>query len=60
LGLTSDPAGIGNASTLLKAAGNIGFSSSSYGVILTSPNSTCYLLGISNAGLITTSTVTCP
>ncbi|MGC9610938.1 MAG: type II secretion system protein [Minisyncoccia bacterium] len=60
LGLTSDPATIGNANTLLKAAGNIGFSASTYGPILVSPGGTCYLLGISNAGIITTSTATCP
>lgn len=49
-----------STNVLLKAAGNIGFSASSYGIILNSPGGTCFLLGISNAGIITTSTATCP
>lgn len=44
----------------LKTSGNIGFSTSSVGVVLVSPNGTCFRLGISNAGVITTSTATCP
>ncbi|MEK7089908.1 MAG: prepilin-type N-terminal cleavage/methylation domain-containing protein [Patescibacteria group bacterium] len=55
-------AGASLAGTLsaIKSAGDVGFSSSSYGVVLVSPNTTCYRLGVSNAGLITTTTVTCP
>ena len=59
LGLGVNPP-FSNASTTLKSNGNIGFSNSSYGVILNSPGGTCFRLGISNAGIITTSTVTCP
>ncbi len=60
LGLSTDPAAVNNANTLLKSAGSIGFTASTYGLILNSPGGTCYQLGISNSGAITTSTVTCP
>lgn len=56
LGTTFSP----STNVLLKSAGNIGFSASTYGVILNSPGGTCFLLGISNTGIITTSTITCP
>ena len=46
--------------TKLKATGNLAVSSSSYGMVLMSPNSTCYRLGVSNAGAVTTTTVACP
>lgn len=44
----------------LKTSGNIGFSTSSVGLVLVSPNGTCFRLGVSNAGGVTTSTATCP
>lgn len=44
----------------LKTSGNIGFSTSSVGLVLVSPNGTCFRLGVSNAGVVTTSTATCP
>lgn len=59
LGLGTNPP-FGNASTTLKSNGSIGFTGSTYGLILNSPGGTCYQLGISNGGTITTSTVTCP
>jgi len=43
----------------LNLLGSLGFTSSTYGVILKSLNGTCYLLGVSNAGAITTSTADC-
>lgn len=49
-----------STNALIKAAGNIGFSDSAYGVILKSAGGTCFLLGISNSGAIATSTATCP
>ena len=49
-----------STNVLLKSAGNIGFTGSSYGIILTSPGGSCFLLGISDAGFITTSSKTCP
>lgn len=62
-GYFSGSLGIGvspNSAYSIKAAGNIGFSSTTYGVVLMSPNSTCYRVGISDTGTFTTSTVTCP
>ncbi len=50
----------GSTNVLLKVNGNIGFGASGQGVILTSPGGACFLIGISNAGAITTSTITCP
>lgn len=44
----------------IKSSGNIGFTTSTAGIVLMSPNGTCYRLGISNAGGYTTSTITCP
>jgi Tfp pilus assembly protein FimT len=58
IGLGTGPSA--STDVLLKAAGNIGFSASTYGPILRSAGGTCFLLGISNAGIITTSTATCP
>jgi Tfp pilus assembly protein FimT len=58
IGLGTSPSASTNV--LLKAAGNIGFSASTYGLILVSAGGTCYQLGVSNSGAITTSTVTCP
>lgn len=43
----------------LNVLGNIGFTSSTYGLILRSANNTCFLLGVSNVGAITTSTSDC-
>lgn len=39
--------------------GDLGFSTSSVGVILKSPGGTCFRLGVSNTGAITTTTATC-
>jgi len=44
----------------LKLNGDITFSDSTSGLILVSPGGTCFRLGISNGGSITTSTVNCP
>ncbi|MDO8469780.1 MAG: prepilin-type N-terminal cleavage/methylation domain-containing protein [bacterium] len=44
----------------LRSAGDIGVTTSAAGIVLTSPNGTCYRIGVSNAGTITTSTATCP
>lgn len=40
-------------------AGNVGFSSSSYGIILKSANGSCWRVGIDNVGKLTTTTATC-
>jgi len=44
----------------IKSTGDFGFTTSSVGIILMSPSSTCYRLGISNIGNIATSSVACP
>lgn len=45
----------------MKSTGDIGFSTSTYGIVLTAPNGTsCYRLGVTNSGGITTTTATCP
>lgn len=43
------------------SSGNLGFSSSSVGVVLMAPNGTsCYRLGVSNSGAFSTTSVACP
>ncbi len=56
LGLGTSPV----SGAKIKSTGNVGFTTSTVGLVLVSPNGTCYRLGISNAGVYTTSTVTCP
>ncbi len=46
--------------TSLKIAEDIAISDSNYGLVLKSPGGTCFRLGISNAGAITTTTIACP
>lgn len=55
-------AGASLAGTLsaIKAAGDLGFSASSYGVVFASPGGTCYRLTMLNGGITTTTAVTCP
>lgn len=43
----------------IAVAGDIGFSSSSYGVILKSSSGSCWRVGIDNVGKLTTTTATC-
>ena len=49
-----------SAPTMIKTTGNIGFSSSGSGLVLVAPNGSCFKLGISNAGVVTTSSIACP
>lgn len=56
LGLGTSPV----AGAKIKSTGNVGFTTSTVGLVLVSPNGTCFQLGISNVGIYTTSTVTCP
>jgi len=42
------------------STGNIGFTGSSAGIILRSVGSNCYRLGITDGGVITTTTIACP
>ncbi|MBI2278999.1 MAG: prepilin-type N-terminal cleavage/methylation domain-containing protein [Candidatus Brennerbacteria bacterium] len=59
LGVGGNPSAL-STTKIFATGGDIGFATSTYGIILKSPNSTCYRLGVSNAGAITTSSVTCP
>jgi type II secretory pathway component PulJ len=56
LGLGTSPV----STAKIKSTGNVGFTTSTVGLVLVSPGGTCFRLGISNAGVYTTSTVTCP
>jgi Tfp pilus assembly protein PilV len=61
LGVGTTPTELGATTAKMKLTGDIGFSTSTGGIILMAPNGTsCYRLGVSNAGVITTSSVTCP
>ena len=44
----------------VRSVGDIGFTNSSVGLVLVSPSSTCFRVGVSNTGIITTSSVACP
>jgi hypothetical protein len=46
--------------TAVKANGNIGFYSSSQGLILKNSGGTCFLVGVNSSGTLVTSQVTCP
>ncbi|MFH1193179.1 MAG: type II secretion system protein [Candidatus Jorgensenbacteria bacterium] len=48
------------STTKIKSTGDVGFSTSTYGLILMSPNSTCYRVTVNNAGTLTTTATTCP
>ena len=57
--------GLGGASIVgtlsaLKSAGDVGFSTSSAGVVLVSPGGTCYRISVGNTGTLSTASVTCP
>lgn len=59
----SDSLGLGaspSANYKLTSTGNIGFTSAGTGVVLKASNGTCFLLGVSNSGGLTTSTIACP
>ncbi len=49
-----------NSSFRLLTTGDVAVSTSSKGLILTSPNNTCYRISVSNAGALSTATTTCP
>lgn len=59
LGVGGSPSALSTTKVFV-TGGDVGFSSNTYGVILRSPSSTCFRLGISNGGAIATSSVTCP
>ena len=59
LGVGGSPSGL-STTKILVTDGDVGFSTSTYGIVLKSTGGTCYRLGVSNAGAVTTSSVTCP
>ncbi|MFB6212810.1 MAG: type II secretion system protein [Candidatus Magasanikbacteria bacterium] len=62
-GFFSGNLGIGvspSSNAALKTNGDIAVSSSSKGLVLTSPGGSCFRIGVDNSGNITTSSVTCP
>jgi prepilin-type N-terminal cleavage/methylation domain-containing protein len=59
LGVGGSPSAL-STTKILSTNGDIGFSTSTYGLILKSSNGTCYRLGVTNAGALSTSSVTCP
>lgn len=59
LGVGGNPSAL-STTKVLATDGDIGFSTSTYGLILKSTAGSCFRLGVSAAGAITTSSVTCP
>lgn len=50
-----------SATWSIKTTGNIGFTTSTKGIVLMAPNgSSCFRLGVTNTGAISTSSVSCP
>jgi prepilin-type N-terminal cleavage/methylation domain-containing protein len=59
LGVGGGPSAL-STTKIYMTGGDVGFATSTYGVILKSADSTCYRLGVSNAGALTTTATTCP
>ncbi|MDP3975229.1 MAG: type II secretion system protein [Candidatus Jorgensenbacteria bacterium] len=59
LGVGGNPSAL-STTKILVTNGDIGFSTSTYGVILVAPNATCYRVSVSNAGALSTTSFTCP
>lgn len=60
LGVGTLPADLSGMTAKIKTTGDIGFTTSAAGVILKSSGGTCFRLGVSNVGALTTATTTCP
>ncbi len=60
LGVGTTPTDLTATGVKTKVAGDLGFATSSNGLILVSPGGACFHVGINNSGNITTSTATCP
>lgn len=58
LGIGGSPSTL--STTKILSRGDVGFTTSTAGLILVAPNAACYRLTITNAGAISTSSVTCP
>ena len=59
LGVGGNPSAL-STTKILATNGDIGFSTSTYGIILKSTGGSCFRLGVTNGGAISTSSVTCP
>ena len=59
LGVGGNPSAL-STTKILVTGGDVGFSTSTYGVILKSTGGNCFRLGVSNGGTISTYSVTCP
>lgn len=59
LGVGGNPSAL-STTKILVTGGDVGFATSTYGIILKSTGGTCYRLGVTNGGAIATSSVTCP
>jgi type II secretory pathway pseudopilin PulG len=62
---TDGQIGVGTApsalsTTKIKSTGDVGFSTSTYGVILMAPNGTCYRVTVNSGGTLVTNATTCP
>lgn len=58
VGVGTSPSAL--STTKIKSTGDVGFSTSTYGLILMAPNSTCYRVTVNNAGTLVTTATTCP
>lgn len=60
LGVGTTPTDLTGTPVKVKVIGDVGFSTSTNGVILMSPGGTCFRIGVTNSGAFATSTATCP
>lgn len=58
LGVGTSPSSL--ATTKIKMTGDLGYTTSTYGLILMAPNSTCYRVTVNNAGTLVINSTTCP
>lgn len=58
VGVGTSPSAL--SSTKIKSTGDVGFSTSTYGIILMAPNDTCYRVTVSNVPALVLTATTCP
>jgi prepilin-type N-terminal cleavage/methylation domain-containing protein len=59
LGVGGNPSAL-STTKILVTGGDIGFATSTYGIILKSTGSNCFRVGVSDAGALSTTATTCP
>ncbi|MFH0806773.1 MAG: type II secretion system protein [Candidatus Brennerbacteria bacterium] len=59
LGVGGSPSAL-STTKIFVTGGDVGFATSTYGILLMAPGGTCYRLKMANGGALTTSTETCP